>query len=127
MLIKKTVLIYDDDKEILFLCKAILGDKLYHVETLSHCENVLTDVALIKPDLILMDLWIPSIGGEKAITLLKENLLTRNIPVLLFSANPEIETISKKIHADGYIQKPFDIALLKETIEKKLPATVSAI
>ena len=120
MIMKKTVLIYDDDLEILFLCKAILGETDYRVETLSHCENVLSDIELIKPGIILMDLWIPVIGGEKAVNIIKENPATKHIPIILFSANAEIKQIFKKIKADGYIEKPFDIAALKETIAKNI-------
>ena len=116
----KRILIYDDDVEILFLCKAILGDKRFHVDTLSHCDDVLQDVSELKPDIILMDLWIPVIGGEKAIVILKENKLTNQIPILLFSANSDIKEICLKINADGYIEKPFDIIVLKTTIEKYL-------
>ncbi len=116
----KRILIYDDDIEILFLCNAILGDKDYHVKTLSECGNILEDVSEFKPDLILMDLWIPVIGGEKAITILKENKATYDIPVLLFSANSDISEICEKIKANGYIEKPFDISVLKNTIEKHL-------
>jgi DNA-binding response OmpR family regulator len=117
---KKCVLIYDDDLEILFLCKAILAKKQYRVETLSRCENVLNDIAVIKPDIVLMDLWIPEIGGERAVTMMKENPATQNIPVILFSANTEIKEICKKINADGYIEKPFDITMFKESIEKTI-------
>ena len=116
----KCVLIYDDDLEILFLCKAILSKHNYRVETLSDCNNVISDMATFKPDLILMDLWIPEIGGEKAITILKENQATEHIPVLIFSANAEIAAICEKIKADGYIEKPFDIAVFTETIRKHL-------
>lgn len=117
---KKCVLIYDDDPEISFLCKVILAKNNYRVETMSHCENILDDIALIKPDLILMDLWIPEIGGEQAIMLMKSNTATKHIPVIIFSANAEIESICKKINADGYIEKPFDIALFNEVIKKNI-------
>lgn len=113
----KCVLIYDDDAEILFLCKAILKND-YRVETLDRCDNVLLDVETIKPDIILMDLWIPNIGGEKAIGLLKENAATENVPILLFSANADIREITKSLNATGYLEKPFDISMLKETIDK---------
>ena len=116
----KCILIYDDDHEILFLCKAILARDQYRVETMSHCEDVISDIARIKPDIILMDLWIPKTGGEKAIMMIKENPATRNIPIILFSANTEIKEICKKIKADGYIEKPFDIIALKETIEQNI-------
>ncbi len=117
---KPCVLVYDDDQEILFLCKAILGKDKYYVVTLPVCENIITDIESIHPDIILMDLWIPTIGGEKAITLIKENKATQNIPVLLFSANAEIKEICKKINADGYIEKPFDITQLKDMIAKTI-------
>ncbi len=111
------VLIYDDDLEILFLCKEILPASQYHVETLSHCEDVISDVERIKPDIIFMDLWIPTIGGEKAVMLLKENTATKNIPVILFSANGEIKQISHRIKADGYLEKPFGISRFREIIK----------
>ena len=114
----KCVLIYDDDVEILFLCNAILSKSNYRVETLSRCDNVLEDVDRIKPDIILMDLWIPEIGGEKAIDIVKKNPATQHIPVLIFSANAEIEAICKKVNANGYIEKPFDISRFKEKIQQ---------
>ncbi len=105
----KCILIYDDDQEILFLCKTILTKKKYRVETLSRCEHVISDIDRVKPDLILMDLWIPNIGGERAISLIKAIPALGHIPILLFSANADIKDICQKINADGYIAKPFDV------------------
>jgi CheY-like chemotaxis protein len=116
----KCILIYEDDPEILLLCKTLLLKSQYRVATLSRCENVIGDIEMLKPDLILMDLWIPEIGGEKAISLIKENPATTHIPVLVFSANADIKEICKKINADGYIEKPFDIHTLKAIIEQNI-------
>jgi CheY-like chemotaxis protein len=115
----KCILIYDDDQEILLLCKILLKNQ-YRVETQTRCENVIGDINYFKPNLILMDLWIPEIGGEKAISIIKENPATGHIPVLLFSANADIQEICKKINADGYVAKPFDINILKATIEQNI-------
>ena len=117
---KKSILIYDDDEEILLLCKAILCKYDFVVETLSRCENILSDIKSIQPHLILMDLWIPDIGGEKAITTVKENEATKNIPVLIFSANADIREICKKVNADGYVEKPFTVNSFIETMERHL-------
>lgn len=111
----KCLLIYEDDAEIALLCKTILMND-YRVETKAQCENVLADIELYKPDLILMDLWIPIIGGEKAIIIIKQNEATNTIPILLFSANADIEEISVRINADGYIEKPFDVNMLRDKI-----------
>ncbi len=78
----------------------------------------MNDIERIKPNLILIDLWIPEIGGEKATELLKGNPMTSHIPVLLFSANSDIGEICKQVNADGYIAKPFNLVAFKEIIEK---------
>ena len=110
---QKTILIYDDDLEILTVCKAILGFENYRVETLANCENIIEDIKRIKPDIILMDLWIPKSGGENAINIMHENEETKDVPVILFSAN-------KRINANGYLKKPFDISEFRKTIETNI-------
>ena len=117
---KKVILIYDDDEEILYLCSAILSEYDFTVKTLSKCENILSDIETIKPDIILMDLWIPLIGGEKAIEIVKQNQHTKQTPILIFSANADIKEISKKVNADGYVEKPFVIKSFIETIQRYL-------
>jgi DNA-binding response OmpR family regulator len=117
---QKCVLIYDDDLEILALCQIILRRENYHVETCKICDHILDDIKNFKPDIILMDLWIPKIGGEEAIKLMREDEYGANIPVLLFSANDEIKRISKSTKVNGYIQKPFDINSFKAEIKKWL-------
>lgn len=113
---QKCVLIYDDDEDILVVCKAILANENYRVETLPCCEKIIEDVESIKPDLILMDLWIPTIGGEKAIQILRANPATKHIPAILFSANDDIEKICRQINADSFLRKPFEISDFKKII-----------
>ena len=117
---EQCVLIYDDDIEILKVCKVILESQNYRVEVVSTCENILNDIDGMKPDIILMDLWIPEIGGENAIRIMHQNPRTSHIPVILFSANDEIEKISKRIKANGFLKKPFDIVMLRQTIKNFL-------
>ncbi|UII26275.1 response regulator [Fulvivirga maritima] len=116
---KKTVLICDDDKDILELCTFILN-KDYVVKTSPHVMNIVELVREIRPDIILMDLWIPDIGGEQAVNLLKKEDGTQEIPIILFSANDEIEKIAKKVKANGVIRKPFSVKKLKEHISSIL-------
>lgn len=116
---KKCILIYEDDLEILEVCKAILGNT-YQIETKVNCDNVITEVNLLKPDVILMDLWIPKIGGEKAIALLKADSDLKDIPVIIFSANDDTEKITERIRADGYLKKPFDLTEFKSIIHNAI-------
>lgn len=113
----KRVLIFDDNPEILTLCTIILKKLKYEVMTRLRSENVIEDVTSFEPDIILMDLWIPEIGGQKAVELLKANPLLSNIPVFLFSANPDIREICKRVNANGYIAKPFNLQVFKDVVE----------
>lgn len=117
---EKRILVYDDNIEILTVCTIFLTKNHYQVKTMARCDQVINDVKTFKPHLILMDLWIPEIGGEKAVVLLKGDAMTRNIPVLLFSANADIKEICHKVNADGYIEKPFNVKEFKETLENHI-------
>lgn len=117
----KCVLVFEDDQDILELVRSILKSK-YQVETRSTTEDIFLAVRETSPDIILMDLRIPDIGGSDATLLLKSNSKTSNIPILLLSANPNIETIARKTGADGYIRKPFDVKGITRTIESFLMA-----
>lgn len=117
---KEKILIYDDDKEILLLCKAILAKYGFEIESRTACETPFEDIESISPNLILMDLWIPGFGGEKAIVMLKQNEKTKDIPVLIFSANAGIAEISEKVHADGFVEKPFAIPDLIKILREHL-------
>ena len=101
----------------LLVCKLILEQQNYRVETRTRCENIIEDISLAKPDLILMDLWIPEIGGESAVNLMKNNDATQHVPVILFSANAEIAGIANRTNSNAYLSKPFDVIALKKIIE----------
>jgi DNA-binding response OmpR family regulator len=121
----KRILIYDDDAEILLLCKAILSKHGFDVITLGKCENILSDIENYEPGLILMDLWIPDIGGEKAIAIAKGSVAAGTYPpILIFSANADIKNICEKVKADGYVEKPFSISVLVDTIKANIKEAV---
>lgn len=117
---KKCVLILDDDPEILFVCKIILEQNNYLVETRLVCDDIIKDIKDIGPDIILMDLWIPIMGGEKAVHLMKNNSDTAHTPVILFSANTEIDMVVKRSNANGFLKKPFDIQTLLAIVENTI-------
>ncbi|MEO7315806.1 MAG: response regulator [Ginsengibacter sp.] len=117
---KKTILIFDDDQEILSVCRVILEKQNFHVEIKTYCDNIIEDTIITEPDVILMDLWIPVMGGENAINLLKNNEATQHIPVILFSANTDIAKISKRVNANGFLRKPFDLNELLKIIEANI-------
>ena len=92
------------------------SDQFTCVGAFAHCERVIENIEETQPDVILMDNWIPDIGGVKAIRLLKSYPQFSQIPVIFFSANNNVGELAKEAGADYSLQKPFDISELEELV-----------
>ncbi len=117
---EKLILVCEDDRAILEVTKTILEGDGMKVICLLDCEDIVEKAARFKPDLILMDVWIPETGGEEATCLLKSDPRTRDIPVVLFSAVNRLEEIAERCGAEGIIKKPFELEDLTGTIHRHL-------
>ncbi len=116
----KTILIFDDDKHILDVCSIILTDAGYNVAISETSHDIIERVEEVRPDAILMDNWIPDIGGMKATQLLKQHPDYKHIPVIYCSANNEVHMLADKAGAEAYLSKPFNIFDLEEMVKKIL-------
>ncbi len=114
----KKVLICDDDEGILDATRMILEDAGYHVDILTTCAGFREKVKKYKPDIMLVDLWLPGISGEEAASQLKKDPSLSKIPIIIMSANRETEAIAKKVNADAYLCKPYDISDLLATVQR---------
>ena len=121
----KSVLIFDDDPDILELCSLILEAKGFKTTGETTCNDVVSIIKEVEPDVILMDNWIPDLGGIQATQLIKSDPLTRHIPVIFFSANNNVENLSHAAGADYHLQKPFDIAQFENLIIQALNERVA--
>ncbi|MBK0384484.1 response regulator [Pedobacter sp. SD-b] len=117
---KKKVLIFDDDVNILELCSIILNECGYEVETSETSHDIIEKVEKLQPDAILMDNWIPDIGGIEATRLLKSHPKFNHIPVIYFSANNDIKSLAEMAGADAHLAKPFDLDELENLIKTVL-------
>lgn len=106
---KKRVMVCDDNPDLLQVVSLILKRENYEVIAHDNCNDICNKVEMAKPDVILMDLRIPMLGGASTTLLLKSNDKLKNIPVVLFSANTDIDLQMKFCRADGCIKKPFDV------------------
>jgi DNA-binding NtrC family response regulator len=114
----KRVMIFDDDLDILSICSYILEEQGWEVHTSTHCNNIVENVDKVRPDVILMDNWIPETGGIIATQTLKKHPEFKNIPIIYFSANNDIQSLAKQAGADTYLEKPFDLTELEEIINR---------
>ncbi|MGX9985494.1 response regulator [Chryseobacterium sp. POL2] len=117
---KKRVLIFDDDAVILEVVGIIFEDAGYEVEISETSHDIIEKVADFQPNVILMDNWIPNIGGVEATKLLKSHDEFKNIPVIYTTANNDIVALAKEAQADDFIEKPFDLEDLEKKVENFL-------
>ena len=126
IILKKKVLILDDDLDILQICTIILQKKGFDVKTLNHSNDVWEQVRNYLPDVILMDNWIPGVGGIEATQSLKSDPELQSIPVIFFSANSNVIQLAKEAKADYYLQKPFDIKEMETIVQLAISQPVVA-
>jgi two-component system cell cycle response regulator DivK len=116
--IGKTLVIFDDEEDILTICSYILTELGWTVYTFTNCEHILDKLANINPDIIFMDNWIPNEGGIIATQTLKNSASYRQVPVIYFSANADIALLAQCAGADAYLAKPFELSELTAVIER---------
>lgn len=107
----KKILIIEDDESVRGELEELLSNAGYEVLALEDYTNMLEDILMIRPDLVLLDINIPYMNGEVLLkTLRKES----DIPVIMVtSKNTEIdEVLSMSYGADDYITKPYNPTIL---------------
>lgn len=115
---EKHVVVFDDDEDLLDIFKFLFEDKGWHVTSFSDCAQVIDRVRDNRPDLILMDNWIPPAGGVAATQSLKSELDLKHIPIILLSANNDVQDLASKAGSDAYLPKPFQFAKLQQMAEE---------
>ena len=103
------ILVVEDDPDILHLLTYTLQSTDYQVISSQDGYEALNAVRLHHPDLLVLDLMIPSLDGFEVCKELKRNSETRNIPVIMLTAkSEEIDRIvGLELGADDYVVKPF--------------------
>jgi DNA-binding response OmpR family regulator len=102
------ILVVDDTPLNLLLLADILNKDGYQVSPVSSGKLALTAVKNNPPDLILLDIMMPDMDGYEVCQALKEDKLTKDIPIIFISALDEISDKIKAFDAGGidYIVKP---------------------
>lgn len=121
----KSIVVIDDSKLVLAMASdALEGAGFKVLATDSGIEANRYIYAPRKPDLILIDVMMPMLNGDRKVRLLKERESSRHIPIVLMSTKPkkELEELASSSGADGYIMKPFNDGSLVEQVGRFLAA-----
>ncbi|MDX9818801.1 MAG: response regulator [Desulfococcus multivorans] len=114
MTTKARILVVDDEEDILELVRYNLVGEGFDVIPAETGEQALKIAGNEHPDLILLDLMLPGINGIEVAKRLKNNVRTRDIPIIMLTARGEEADIvlGLEVGADDYVTKPFSPRVL---------------
>ncbi len=119
---KKIVLVADDDNDLLQLVKMQLQQAGFDVQLSLNGNGIMQMAVDGHPDIILLDITMDGISGGDICKKLKEYDKTSTIPVIMISANDNIDYIAQTCGADDYVRKPFNVNAIKEKIYRFVQA-----
>jgi len=113
---KGIVLIVDDEMFIVDFLTEVLEAVGYLVYATAD-DAALQLARSVQPDVILLDILLPSMDGSALARLLRADPQTANIPIIAISALPDIHTHIARMDVDDYLAKPFDLGDLLDRVQ----------
>jgi DNA-binding response OmpR family regulator len=102
-----TILVVDDEKNIVQLARLYLGNEGYRVEAAYDGAQALEKARSVRPDLIILDVMMPELDG---LSVCRELRKTSNVPIIILTARGDDvdRVVGLEIGADDYVTKPFN-------------------
>lgn len=115
------VLVVEDNDELRNYLVGMLTAS-YNVQSCSNGKDALVIIREFNPDLVISDIMMPEMSGDKLCSIIKTDIEMSHIPVILLTALGDEKDIlgGLEIGADAYITKPFSVGILKVTIKNIL-------
>jgi two-component system chemotaxis response regulator CheY len=116
----RKILLADDSVTAQNMGRKILADAGYEVIAVNNGSAALKKIAELKPDLVILDVYMPGYSGLEVCQRLKESQETARIPVLLSvgKLEPFKPEEAQRVRADGFIVKPFEASELLSALSK---------
>ncbi|MEL7626336.1 MAG: SpoIIE family protein phosphatase [Anaerolineaceae bacterium] len=116
------ILIVDDEPFNLDYLEQELEGSDYEIFKATNGQEALEQVKLTEPDLVLLDIMMPVMDGFSVLSKLKADTSTRDIPVVIISANNDLRNVVKGIQmgAEDYLPKPFEPTILHARVSSSL-------
>ena len=117
----RTIFIADDELDFVSTLRSRLEFEGYRIETAPDGKEALERILKEKPDLILLDILMPTMNGYQVCRELKGNADTRSIPIVMLTAKSQASDRfwGKEAGADVYLVKPFDLDdLMREVVDQ---------
>lgn len=105
----KQILIVDDDPDIGLMLKMMLDYKGYTVTVLERAEFAEETLLSKKIDLLLMDIFLSGANGIDLCSDFKKDIKLSDIPIIMMSAQADVESLCMLAGASDFLAKPFDM------------------
>ena len=113
------VLVIEDNKDVLDSIMSILEYSGYPTKGLTRFnESMFELLSNEKFNLIILDVMLSGNDGRELIKAFKSHEITKDVPIIMISAYPNVEYSTRMAGADGFIQKPFGIDELIDKVEE---------
>ena len=118
----KNLLLVDDTELFLAMEKSFLERSEFILHTAKSGLEALEKARAVEPDLILLDLHMPDMSGDKVCSKLKEDPRFMKVPIIIATSEKNPPTLSRCVEAgcDSILPKPFNREILVRTIQKVL-------
>ncbi|SET47645.1 response regulator [Stigmatella erecta] len=116
----KTILVVDDEFDIVEAVKAILEEDGYRVHACGNGSEALRCLKEVKPDLAILDIMMPRLNGYETLKALRQQPAFAQLPVILMSAIvPEVT--AGGYSWNGFLKKPFSLQSLLDQVHRLAP------
>jgi DNA-binding response OmpR family regulator len=119
---RKKILLVDDSSTILLMEKMVLKKTPYEIVTASNGEEAVAQALRERPDLILMDVIMPKMGGFEACRRIRQEEAIKHVPVIMVTTRGEAENVEQGYESgcSDYITKPIDTTELLAKLRNHL-------
>lgn len=115
------ILVVDDQYGVRLLLHKVLEESSYNVKTVASGSECLSlAMSLNRPSLILLDQRMPTMTGLQVLAKLCEDNQAKNIPVIMISAESDIEDVARCFGVQNFLSKPLDLNVLLKTVADTL-------
>ncbi|MBA3533161.1 MAG: response regulator [Ardenticatenales bacterium] len=121
-LLQETILVVDDDQGLMDLLRDFFVTEGYQVAVATTGDEALVSYQQVHPDLILMDIHMPSMDGLAACQALRDLVDGEQIPIVLMTGFNDLHWMARafEVGATDYITKPFELPLLLQRVRRSL-------
>jgi len=117
---KSSILVVDDEDALRTVLSSELTNEGYEVQSASDGDEAISELQKAAFDLVLLDIKMPRLNGFEVLKFIKEHHATSKVVMLTGFADLKNAIESKKLGADDFVSKPYDLVDLLTTIERVL-------